>query len=605
MMRLAALAASLIFSRELPAQVDVLGRHNDQGRTGANLQETVLSPATLNSQQFGKLAYRVVDGNVYAQPLIVSGAKVSHRSGAANVAIVATEHNSVYAFDADDTVQASTKAQLWHTGPNILGNAAASLKLYTAIGNVKCADLTTEVGITSTPAVQLTSTTAPKQGVIFVAAKSEKGGNYFYQLFALKLANGAKLGAVPIQGDVAGDGVGTQNGRVAFQPLYQLNRPALLLSGNKLIVAFGGHCDEGPYHGWVFAYDVSNPKSIKPAGVWCTTPQGKGGKKESRAGIWMSGEGPALDEDGAVYVATGDGTFNPGSDFANSVVKLKVNTMGFSVTDWFTPANHEFLKERDLDLGSGGVVVLPGSRQLIAGGKEGKLYLIDRNDMGKDQAMAPAQFQATHDPEGPEHEPKYYNLHGNPVVWPRGAEMFLYINGEENPFQQYRLLPDSTAGKWHFDSAQPYRSSANCAAKPNCVTAPYPNYPAGLFGHEDRKPIWMPGGMLSLSANGSKDHTGILWVTSPLGGNANEMIVRGVLRALDASDVSKPELWDSETTGNAQDQLGQFAKFNPPTIANGKVYVATFQEEAIGDDQIHRIAPAGDRPALVIYGLKH
>ena len=604
-MRLTALAAVLILSRELPAQVDVLGRHNDQGRTGANLQETVLSPATVNNQQFGKLAYRIVDGNVYAQPLIVSGAKVAHRSGPANIAIVATEHNSIYAFDAEDTAKASTKAQLWHTGPKVLGKAADSLKLYTAIGNSKCADLTTEVGITSTPAIRLTNTGVPKQGVIFVVAKSEKGGNYSYQLFALRLADGAKLGALTIQGDVPGEGVGSKNGRVAFQPLYELNRPALLLSGNTLIVAFGGHCDEGPYHGWVFAYNVSNPKSIQSAGIWCTTPQGSGSKKESRAGIWMSGEGPALDDDGAFYVSTGDGTFNPGSDFANSVVKLKAGASGLSVADWFTPANHEFLKERDLDLGSGGVLLLPGTRQLIAGGKEGKLYLIDRHKMGKGLAMPLAQLQATHDPEGPEHEPKHYNLHGNPVVWPRGAEMFLYSNGEENPFQQYRLLPDATTGQWHFDSAQPFRSSANCAAKPNCVTAPYPNYPAGVFGHEERPAIWMPGGMLSLSANGATDHTGILWVTSPLSGNANEVVVRGVLRALDASDVSKPELWDSESTGNANDHLGQFAKFNPPTIANGKVYVGTFQEETMDANHIHHIAPAGDRPALAIYGLKH
>ena len=273
--RLSSRSLAFCFVISACAQVSVLTQHNNNARTGANLEETTLKVSNVTRAGFGKLAYRIVDGNIYAQPLIVSQASIPNR-GTKSVAIVATENNSVYAIDADDTNQNSATAQVWRTS---LGPALDSYALYSAIGAPFCIDITLQVGITSTPVVMMKSQPAGS-GVVFTAAKSKTGNNYTYTLYSLDLATGAKLGSIAIQGQVPGNGLGSTgsgaNAKVVFNPLYQLNRPALLLVGNILYVAFGGHCDTGPYHGWVFAYDVSNPAAPKKLAVICTTPNGKG-----------------------------------------------------------------------------------------------------------------------------------------------------------------------------------------------------------------------------------------------------------------------------------------------------------------------------------------
>jgi hypothetical protein len=580
-------------------QVSVLTQHNDPTRTGANLQETTLTVSNVNNAHFGKLAYRLVDGNIYAQPLIVAQAKVASRPGPVDIAIVATENNSVYAFDAGDVDQNSTTAQLWQTG---LGPSIASADIYAAIGAPWCTDITLQIGITGTPAVQITGNQAPKSGVVYAAAKSKSGNAYTYTLYALNLADGTKMASIPIQGAVSGTGIGSTgsgtNAKMTFSPLLELNRPGLLLVGNTLYVVFGGHCDKGNYHGWVFAYDVTNPKAPKNIGIFCTTPNGngplfEGEPVEGMGGIWMSGEGPAADSDGNVYFVTANGTNNGTTDFGDSVVKVTLAGGKFQVQDWFTPQNETVLKDHDVDLGSGGAALIPNSHLLLAGGKEGRMYLIDRNNMGKGASPSLQSFQVTHDAA----PPFYYNIHGTPVIWPRANDMFVYIAGEEDPVKQYRLIPDTGPGGagWKFESGNPpFRTSP--------ISAPYPNFPNGEFGQAGRDAIWMPGGFLALSANGTTDGTGILWVTMPYAGNANHLVVRGILRAFDASDVSKAELWDSENTGNQNDRLGQFAKFCPPTVANGKVYVATFQQEFVTANGTRLKAQGGDQPALVIYG---
>jgi hypothetical protein len=581
------------------AQVSVLTQHNNNARTGANLEETTLKVANVTKAGFGKLAYRIVDGNIYAQPLIVSQVNIPNRT-TKNIAIVATENNSVYAFDADDTNQNSTTAQVWRTS---LGPALDSFALYSAIGKPMCVDITLQVGITSTPVVMMKSQPAGS-GVVFTAAKSKTGNNYTYTLFSLDLASGAKLGSIPIQGQVPGQGLGSTgsgaNAKIVFNPLYQLNRPALLLVGNVLYVAFGGHCDVGPYHGWVFAYDVSNPAAPKKLAVICTTPNGKGplfnGEPvEGWGGIWMSGEGPAADEAGNVYVVTGNGTYDGKTEYSDSVIKMKLDGGALKILDWFTPMNQVELKDYDYDLGSGGAAVVPNSHLLVAGGKEGRLYLLDRDNLGKGAAASLQSFQVTHDPI-PAHK-LAYNIHGTPVFWPRTNDMYFYVMGEEDPLKQYRLIPDPGPAGWKFDAAIPFKTSPE--------SAPYPNFPAGEFVPTRTDPVWMPGGFMTLSAMGSMDGTGVLWVAMPFAGNANAGVVRGILRAFDASDVSKGELWDSESTGNQNDSLGQFAKFCPPTVANGKVYVATFQQEIVEANQTHVKAVPGDQPALVIYGLRN
>jgi hypothetical protein len=588
-------------------QVDVLTQHNDNARSGANLKETRLNTSNVNKHRFGKLASRAVDGNAYAQPLVVSGAHIAGREAPTNVVIVATENNSVYAFDADDTDAASTRALVWHTGPNVLGEHIESRELYARIGAPACGDLTTKIGITGTPSIQISSKEGePKEGTVFVAAKSKRGSGYVYKLFALNLSTGEQIAAVDIRGEVAGTGIGSastgQNKVISFDPMYELNRAALLLNGNTLYVAFGGHCDQGPYHGWVMAYDVSDPKSPKRIGVFCSTPNGQGDDGEGRAGIWMSGEGPAADNAGNVYFVTGDGTNNAKTDFGDSVVKASLDAAGtFQVKDWYTPSNEEVMKNNDVDLGSGGTALIPNTHLLVTGGKEGRAYLIDRDRMGRGVGTSLQSFQVTHAPQ----PPNYYCLHGNPVVWAAADHMFVYFNGEEDAVKQYRLVPASEkSGGWRFDSNKPYKKSSDCPTAPQCVTAPFPNSLGKNSGPTRTASIWMPGGFMSISANGSEEGSGILWVSMPYAANANHTVVRGVLRALDASDLSKPELWNSEATGDDQDQLGLFAKFAPPTVANGKVYVATFEEETIGKNGIHRVALGGRQAAVAIYGLK-
>ncbi len=579
------------------AQVSVLTQHNNNARTGANLQETTLTVANLNNANFGKLAFRLVDGDIYAQPLIVSGAK-GPAGDSKTIAIVATENNSVYAFDADNVNQASN-AQLWRTN---LAPAIDYHDLYGSIGAPFCTDITTQIGITSTPAIMLTGSALPRAGVVFVTGKSGTGNNFVYNLYALDLASGNQLGKISIQGEVNGQGIGSTGSgataKIAFNPRYQLNRPALALDGNMLYIAFGGHCDTGPYHGWVFAYDVSNPKAPKKVAVFCVTPSGKGPVSstnqfiEGLGGIWMSGEGPAIDESGNVYVATGNGTFNGTTDFSDSVLKMKLQGGQLRVLDWFTPTDQVELKDDDYDLGSGGVALIPNSHLAVAGGKEGRLYLLDRDNLGKGASLSLQSFQVTHDPV-PTHL-LGYNIHGTAVVWPRDSEMYVYVMGEEDPLKQFRLVPDSAGAGWKFNPEAPFKVSPE--------SAPYPNFPTGVFSPTRAQAVWMPGGFLELSANGTKDGTGILWVNMPFGDNANHQVVRGILRAFDASDVSKGEIWDSESTGRENDRLGQFAKYSPPVVANGKVYVATFQQETVLATGAHLKTNGGDQPALVIYG---
>jgi hypothetical protein len=577
----------LLFALPLAAQVDVLTQRFDNARSGANLHETLLKPGNVKGAQFGKLATRVVDGNIYAQPLIVSAAKIKGHASA-NIAIVATEHNSVYAFDAEDF------ADLWHTGPDVLGTPIETQDLANRLHSTDCNDRTTEVGITGTPVIRLTKAAAPKEGVIFVVAKSKQGNAIVQKLFALRLEDGAKIGEAVIAASVPGLKAGS---KITFDPLLALNRPALLLERNTLYIAFGSHCDEGNYHGWVIAYDVSAPSAPKKLAAFSDTlTERDGNNAEGRAGIWMSGQGPASDAAGNVFVVTGDGTTNGTTDFGDSVLNLKLASGKLRVHDWFTPKNNEQLKIQDADLGSGGALPVPNSHLLLTGGKEGRLYLLDRNDLGHGAKAALQDFQVTANPlkrmdrPGGQEDILFWNLHGSPVVWPQPNLMYVYAMGEEDHLKQYKLLPEARAG-WKFESTKPFKTSVE--------STPLPNPPQGMFDVKDRDLVWMPGGFLSISSDGDQD--GIVWASMPLAENANSLVVRGVLRAFDASDISRGQLWSSEDV--ASDSVGMFAKFCPPTVANGKVYVASFQQERVTNG-IHEKTPGGRVPALLIYGLK-
>src|SRR5262249_38250786 len=339
-----------------------------------------------------------------------------------------------------------------------------------------------EIGITSTPVI------SPDKTKIYIVAKTlqEPGHQYSFRLHVLRLGDGKPAHApVVIEGEAEGAGKGSISGKIAFDPKIQLNRPGLLLHDNVVYICFGSHCDKGRFHGWLFAYNATTLGKID---VFNTTPN-TNGKDEGEAGIWQSGQGPAVDDQSYVYFATGDGGNNKSTDFGNSVVKIKLESGKFKVMDWFTPQNEAELKAKDVDLGSVGPVLLPDSHLLLAAGKEGRLYLIDRDDMGKGVKMSLHSFQVTNPPFPNADPPIYWNLHGSPVVWKRkrpdrgGFDILIYVCGEEDHLKVFRLIPDGTAAGWKFESDNPISVSPE--------SAPYPNFPVGKFKDPHREPTFM------------------------------------------------------------------------------------------------------------------
>lgn len=511
--------------------VNVLTQHNDNGRTGANLNETTLTTLNVTVGQFGKLFSRSVDGQIYAQPLYVSNVDFGSR-GVHNVVYVATEKNNVYAFDADDPAAA---LPLWQTnlGPPVPVKNVGELY-----------DINEYVGITSTPVIDLATRT------LYCVAKTKQGGSYPQRLHALDITTGQqKFGApVVIDGSVQGTGDGTKRGTIAFNSLRHLNRPGLLLQNGYLYIAFGSHGDVRPYHGWVFSY---NAATLQQVAIFNTTPDTWGGA------TWQSGQGLAADGTG-IYLMTANGHFDGdigGRNLSSSFLKLGAPSL--NLLDWFSPYNADALDSNNDDLASAGPLVMPGTNFLVGGGKEGVLYLLNRSDMGHFRAGGNSQivqdFQA-----GAGH------LHGSPVYWNSAQHgPLVYLWTEQDTLKAFRFANGL------FQSS-PFASGS--------ITAP----------------DGMPGAMLSVSAAGSATGSGIVWASLPFSGNANLETVPGVLRAFDASNVAI-ELWNS-MQDPSRDDLGNFAKYTPPTIASGKVYLATFSNQLV----VYGLNPAAPNTAPTI-----
>ncbi len=292
----------------------------------------------------------------------------------------------------------------------------------------------------------------------------------------------------------------------------------------------------------------------------------------NRGGIWQSGTGLAADEHGAIYLSTGDGAWDGRRNFGDSYLKLGER---LQVLDWFTPWNHKVLDDQDIDLGSGGPVLLPGN-WLVGGGKEGKLYVIKRNHLGHVSPTTQAQdaeivqqFQVTNQPLDPTSINSLHHLHGAPVFWPASDGLHLYIWPEMESLKAFKLVDGRFVPDGESQMAAPM-------PMPNMLTS-------------------MPGGILALSSDGGQLGSAIVWSSIPLKENANRQNVPGILRAFDASDVTR-ELWNSEM--NPADQLGYFAKFCPPTVVHGRVYMATFAPET-GYPAAVQTGPAH----IVVYGL--
>jgi hypothetical protein len=515
-----ALAVALLCSASAAVAGDVLTYKNDNARTGQQLQETVLTPDTVNVADFGKLASEPVDGAIYAQPLVMATVAVPGK-GTFDIVFVATEHDSVYAFDA-----AGNEAEpLWHV--SFLDNPPPGFAVSTVpAADVGTDDVAPEIGITSTPVID------PATGTLYVEALTKEvaadGPHYVHRLHALDVNSGAEKfgGPVVISAAVGGSGADA-DGQVSFDPLWEFNRPALLLSGGVVYIAFGSHGDALPSHGWLFGYDAG---TLRQTAALNTTPDG------SLGSIWMSGGGPAADETGSVFVITANGTFDlasGGRDLGESFLKLAPEPSGLVLTSYFTPFNQAMLNSQDLDLGSGGVMLLPASadsktRLVVGAGKEGTIYLLNRNALGGYSTIADAVVQAL---------PGILDgCFSTPSVL--GDTLFFGASSYDGGNLVALTLSDGRLGGYPTSQAPEY------------------------FGY--------PGVNPSVSTDGSGN--GIVWVI--------ENAAPAVLHAYLASDLGR-ELYSSARRAAGSDQPGDGVKFVAPTIWGGHVYVGTQTELAI------------------------
>lgn len=516
------------------AQVSMLTQHNNLKRTGWNDNETILTQANVSSGNFGLICRKKVDDQVYAQPLIANNITIAGKKHT-NVLYTATVNNTVYAFDADDT----TTTPLWSVNLTYSGYRAIKNTDMTGAcgGNYK--DFSGRMGTVCTPVIDAATNTI----YLLVRSVSNNGQTFVQYLHALDLRTGKEKTGSPvyITAKVKGNGDGSVGGYVAFDQQHEGPRTGLVLYNGVVYMCWASHCDWGPYHGWVMGYDAA---TLKQKYVYNDSPEG------GLAGIWMSGQAPAVDDNGNIYVSTGNGSVgrngNPNDTInrGESLLKLKPSGSTLKVRDFFTPNDFQYLEDFDLDYGVDGVMLIPGTNLSLSGSKESYLYLTNNNAMGGVTANnaktvqmldvnASAAFYAKH-------------LHGSPV----------YLKSSSGQEYVYAWAEGGLLKQFPFNRA------------------------AGLFDTANKKigvttlPGGMPGGMLSLSSAGTTDGTGILWASHPLQGDANQAVVPGMLQAFDANDVTH-ELWNSNMQSK-RDAVGKFGKFVCPTVANGKVYLATF-----------------------------
>ena len=494
------------------SSTDVLTYHNDIARTGQNLNETVLTTSNVTSAKFGKLGLYSVDGLVDGQPLYASNVAVPG-NGTHNLLIAATEHDSVYAFDAD------SGTTIWHTWMLKAGETTSD--------NRGCDQVTPEIGVTSTPVIDRTR---GANGVVYVVAMSKDGsGNYHQRLHALDLALGTELfsGPVDVQAKYPGTGDNSDGTNVIFDPGQYEERAGVLLLNGVLYTGWASHCDIRPYTGWIIAYD---PATLAQTSVLNVTPNGNEGS------IWMSGAGLAADSSGNIYFLDANGDFDTilnssgfpsNGDYGNAFIKVTTSG-GLAVTDYFEMDNEASENGSDTDLGSGGAMVLPdlndGSGHTmhlaVGAGKDANLYVVNRDSMGKfnpNNNNSIYQELAGALPGGVFAMPAYFN---NTV----------YYGSVGSPIQAFTI------------------TNAKLSTSATAHTA-------NTFGY--------PGATPSVSANGASN--GIVWAIENSG--------TAVLHAYDAGTLN--ELYNSNQASGSRDHFGAGNKFMTPTIVNGKVFVGT------------------------------
>lgn len=500
---------------------------NDSGLTGQNRQETALTPATVTPAKFGKLFACGVDGYVYAQPLYVPNVTIPG-AGTHNVIYAATEHDSVYAFDADAN---PCQPPLWQAS-FLDPTAGATTVPSTDVGTT---DITPEIGITGTPVID------PATGILYVSAETKEisGSSFVYvhRLHALDVLTGNEKPGSPIviRASVAGAGDGTTGGQVAFDALTANQRAALLLAAGNIYVAFASHADLDPYHGWLLAYAYTGG-ALAQVAAFNTTPNGM------RGGMWQSGAPPSADASGNIFAVTSNGTFDfstPRSDYAETLLKLRISgsPASFSVADTFTPSNQIVLTANNTPLGSTGALLLPdqtGTHPHVAlfGDLTGKLYVANRDNLGGFTSGGPDKILQT------------FNLPAEITSTPAysSATAAIYVAAAYDHLKMFPFSGGTLAGSPSSQSA---------------ATFPF------------------PGGSPAISSNGASG--AVVWILDTSGFGAAPP-APAVLRAYDAANLTS-ELYDSAQ--NSADGAGAAVKFTVPTVANGKVYVGTQNEISV------------------------
>jgi hypothetical protein len=492
--------------------------HDDLSRDGVNAQEYALTTSNVNTAAFGKLFSCTLDAPAYAQPLWIAHLTIA--GGTHNVVFAATSHDSVYAFDAD----ANPCVTYWHK--QLLGSS----ETWISSGDVGSSDINPDIGIVGTPVMD------PATQTLYVVSKSKDSGtscvpssSCHQRLHALSLVDGSEKmnGPVDITSSisVSGTGDGSSGGRVTFNTLTENQRPGLALVNGVVYVTWASHGDNDPYHGWVIGYAAANLTQAPI--VFNDSPNG------SRSGIWMSGGAPAADSSNNLYVITGNGTYDgtASSDYGDTFLKLSTSG-GVSVADWFTPADQSSLEGGDTDFGSGGAAILvdelssPVPHLVIGGGKEGNLFLLNRDNMGK--------FNSTNQ--------VVQTLAFGQAIFATGAfwNNAFYLAGVSGHLKTYSF--NTTTGKF------------NTSATSQSPTT---------YG--------FPGATPAVSATGTAN--GIVWAIDASAFGSGPAI----LHAYDAANLAS-ELWNSSQAAASRDKAGNAVKFTVPTISNGKVYVGTSTE---------------------------
>jgi hypothetical protein len=495
--------------------VDVTTFKNDLNRSGQNLAESTLTLTNVASSTFGLLRLLPVDGRVDAQPLYLSA--LSAPGGTFNTVFVATEHDSVYAFDSD------SGATLWHV--SLLGTGE------TPSDTRGCSQVTPEIGVTSTPVIDRT---AGAHGTIYVVAMSIDGSsNYHQRLHALDVTTGAELLNGPV--DISASFPTTGTATSSFDPKAYEERAALLLSNGTIYTSWTSHCDAAPYGGWIISYAQS---TLARNGVLNIAANSSAGPA-----IWMAGGGPAVDASGNIYLLSANGAFEttldakgfPGSqDYGNSFLKISNAGAGLSVLDYFTMSNEVAESNADQDLGSGGEMLLPDLtdstntvRHLMVGaGKDGNIYVVDRDSMGKFSANSNNNYQTLTGvlPGGIWSTPAYFN----------GTVYYSDVSGT---LKAFAISGAKLGGTAQSQSATQFT---------------------------------YPGTAPSVSANGTAN--AIVW--------AHENTSPAVLHAYDATNLAH-ELYNSNQAAANRDQFGAGNKYITPAIADGKVFVGTTNAVAV------------------------